>query len=221
MQHVIVQHLKLLAAFLVTSLRHGLPALRLQGRGRSIVGLCRRPEEHASGQGSYQGEHHYHREAARDQYGAARADVRPRAKHPGHGDRRDRPGRDPPGGEKRARNASSADGPEHPIARRGGLSCGKRAADDDGARDGNGNIRQYPPGRQIIPAERGREQNRRPRYGEQITDQDSGREARDATTPSGNSYAPGTGACGSGSPAPPTSSGSLGGVDMQRACDTQ
>lgn len=42
------------------------------------------------------------------------------------------------------------------------------------------------------------------------------------TTPSWNSYAPGTGACGSGSPAPPPSStGSLGGVDMQRACDTQ
>ena len=42
------------------------------------------------------------------------------------------------------------------------------------------------------------------------------------TTPSWNSYAPGTGACGSGSPAPPpSSSGSLGGVDMQRACDTQ
>jgi len=42
------------------------------------------------------------------------------------------------------------------------------------------------------------------------------------TTPSWNSYAPGTGACGSGSPAPPLSStGSPGGVDMQRACDTQ
>ena len=42
------------------------------------------------------------------------------------------------------------------------------------------------------------------------------------TTPSWNSYAPGTGACGSGSSAPPpSSSGSLGGVDMQRACDTQ
>lgn len=39
------------------------------------------------------------------------------------------------------------------------------------------------------------------------------------TTPSWNSYAPGTGACGS-SPPPPTGS-SLGGVDMQRACDTQ
>src|SRR6266568_1808133 len=42
------------------------------------------------------------------------------------------------------------------------------------------------------------------------------------TTPSWNSYAPGTGACGSGSPSPPpSSSGNLGGVDMQRACDTQ
>jgi hypothetical protein len=42
------------------------------------------------------------------------------------------------------------------------------------------------------------------------------------TTPSWNSYAPGTGACGSGSPTPPPgSTGSLGGVDMQRACDTQ
>lgn len=40
------------------------------------------------------------------------------------------------------------------------------------------------------------------------------------TTPSWNSYAPGTGACGSGSP-PSQGSGSLGGVDMQRACDTQ
>jgi hypothetical protein len=40
------------------------------------------------------------------------------------------------------------------------------------------------------------------------------------TTPSWNSYAPGTGACGSSSP-PPSSSNSLGGVDMQRACDTQ
>lgn len=40
------------------------------------------------------------------------------------------------------------------------------------------------------------------------------------TTPSWNSYAPGTGACGSSSPPPPSSS-SLGGVDMQRACDTQ
>jgi hypothetical protein len=42
------------------------------------------------------------------------------------------------------------------------------------------------------------------------------------TTPSWNSYAPGTGACGPGSPPPPPgSSSSLGGVDMQRACDTQ
>ncbi len=42
------------------------------------------------------------------------------------------------------------------------------------------------------------------------------------TTPSWNSYAPGTGACGSGNPSsPPSSSSSLGGVDMQRACDTQ
>jgi hypothetical protein len=39
------------------------------------------------------------------------------------------------------------------------------------------------------------------------------------TTPSFNSYAPATGACGSGSP--PTQVGSLGGVDMQRACDAQ
>jgi hypothetical protein len=39
-------------------------------------------------------------------------------------------------------------------------------------------------------------------------------------TPSFNSFAPGTGACGSSSP-PPQGSGSLGGVDMQRACDTQ
>lgn len=37
------------------------------------------------------------------------------------------------------------------------------------------------------------------------------------TTPSWNSYAPGTGPCGSSSP----STGSLGGVDMQRACNTQ
>jgi len=42
----------------------------------------------------------------------------------------------------------------------------------------------------------------------------------DTTTPSWNSYAPGTGACGS-NPAPPLSGGSLGGVDMQRACNTQ
>jgi hypothetical protein len=39
------------------------------------------------------------------------------------------------------------------------------------------------------------------------------------TTPSWNSYAPGTGACGSNPPS--QGSGSLGGVDMQRACDTQ
>ena len=39
------------------------------------------------------------------------------------------------------------------------------------------------------------------------------------TTPSWNSYAPGTGACGSSSPPPP--SNSLGGVDMQLACNTQ
>jgi uncharacterized protein YraI len=38
------------------------------------------------------------------------------------------------------------------------------------------------------------------------------------TTPSWNSYAPGTGPCDS---TPPPGSGSLGGVDMQRACDTQ
>src|SRR5260370_14360787 len=40
------------------------------------------------------------------------------------------------------------------------------------------------------------------------------------TTPSFNSYAPGTGACGV-STAPAPSGGSLGGVDMQRACNTQ
>jgi hypothetical protein len=40
-------------------------------------------------------------------------------------------------------------------------------------------------------------------------------------TPSWNSYAPGTGARGSGSVSPPPSStGSLAGVDMQRACNT-
>ena len=39
----------------------------------------------------------------------------------------------------------------------------------------------------------------------------------DTTTPSWNSYAPGTGACGS----PSQGSGSLGGVDMQRACNIQ
>ncbi len=37
------------------------------------------------------------------------------------------------------------------------------------------------------------------------------------TTPSWNSYAPGTGACGAGNP----QSSSLGGVDMQRACNAQ
>ncbi len=42
------------------------------------------------------------------------------------------------------------------------------------------------------------------------------------TTTSWNSYAPGTGAFGSGSASPsPSSTGSLGGVDMQRGCDTQ
>lgn len=42
------------------------------------------------------------------------------------------------------------------------------------------------------------------------------------TTTSRNSYAPGTGALGPGSASPPPSSiGSLGGVDMQRGCDTQ
>lgn len=41
----------------------------------------------------------------------------------------------------------------------------------------------------------------------------------DTTTPSWNSYAPGTGACGATSPS--QGSDSLGGVDMQRACDTQ
>lgn len=41
-------------------------------------------------------------------------------------------------------------------------------------------------------------------------------------TPSRNSHGPGTGTCGSGSASPPPSStGSLGGVDMQRARDTQ
>ena len=40
------------------------------------------------------------------------------------------------------------------------------------------------------------------------------------TTPSFNSYAPGTGACGA-STVPSPSGGSLGGVDMQRACNTQ
>jgi len=40
------------------------------------------------------------------------------------------------------------------------------------------------------------------------------------TTPSWNSYAPGTGACGSSSP-PPSSTDSLGGVDMQAACKAQ
>ena len=85
-QHVIVQHLELLAAFLVTGLRHGLPALGLQGRCRGLVGLCRSPEEHASGQGCYQREHDYYRAAAENQHGAGRADVRPRASHPGNGD---------------------------------------------------------------------------------------------------------------------------------------
>jgi hypothetical protein len=42
----------------------------------------------------------------------------------------------------------------------------------------------------------------------------------DTTTPSWNSYAPGTGACGSSSP-PSGSTGSLGGVDMQNACTVQ
>lgn len=42
----------------------------------------------------------------------------------------------------------------------------------------------------------------------------------DTTTPSWNSYAPGTGPCGS-NPASSPSGGSLGGVDMQRACNTQ
>ena len=42
------------------------------------------------------------------------------------------------------------------------------------------------------------------------------------TTTSWNSHAPGTGAFRSGSASPPPgSTGSLGGVDMQRACDTQ
>jgi hypothetical protein len=40
------------------------------------------------------------------------------------------------------------------------------------------------------------------------------------TTPSFNSYAPGTGPCGASAP-PAPSGGSLGGVDMQRPCDTQ
>lgn len=39
-------------------------------------------------------------------------------------------------------------------------------------------------------------------------------------TPSFNSYAPGTGACGA-SAAPSSGGASLGGVDMQRARDTQ
>ena len=39
-------------------------------------------------------------------------------------------------------------------------------------------------------------------------------------TPSFNSYAPGTGACGA-TAAPTSGGGSLGGVDLQRACDTQ
>ena len=42
----------------------------------------------------------------------------------------------------------------------------------------------------------------------------------DTTTPSWNSYAPDTGPCGS-TPAPPPSGGSLGGVNMQQACNTQ
>ena len=40
------------------------------------------------------------------------------------------------------------------------------------------------------------------------------------TTPSWNSYAPGTGACGSSSP-PSSSTSSLGGVNMQAACNAQ
>jgi hypothetical protein len=179
-QHVIVQHLELLAAFLVTSLCHGLPALGLQGRRRGLVGLCRGPEEYACGQGCYQGEHDYHRAAAENQNGADRADVLPRARHPGNSDRSDRPGRDPPGGEEGTRDADSADRPEHPAARRGRLSCGKRPADDDGARDSNGYICQHPPGRHVISAERGSEQNRRPHRGEQVADQDNGRQTRDA-----------------------------------------
>jgi hypothetical protein len=42
----------------------------------------------------------------------------------------------------------------------------------------------------------------------------------DTTTPSWNSYAPGTGPCGA-NPAPPPSGGSLGGVNMQQACNAQ
>lgn len=44
----------------------------------------------------------------------------------------------------------------------------------------------------------------------------------DTTTPSWNSYAPGTGPCGSNpAPAPAPNGGSLGGVNMQQACNSQ